>query len=129
MPRVLQATPQWLIRPAPASTVFETKPKSSDTNAAQKEQPYSGPAKTIAHGRDTEIFVAHGSELRWADLKTLREDFEEGSESDEDTKRRSTTWRYGESYDRAYRVWPSQSSSLTMIDDELDNQCTRSWPH
>jgi hypothetical protein len=104
MPRVLKRTPQWLVPPSPGSDLFGAKPKSPEANDGPKEQPYDGPSRTIAHGRGTEVFVAQGGELRWADLKALKDGFEEEEESDGRSKRKSTTWRYDGSFDNAYTV-------------------------
>lgn len=71
MPKVLSRTPAWLSRPKPGFELFQ--PKQTDTKTQQK---YEGPRRTIAH-RGSEVFVAVGKELRWADLSLLK-DAEDG---------------------------------------------------
>jgi nucleoporin NUP82 len=71
MPTVLSYTPAWLARPSPGYHMFAPKPSTSQT-LVQKEQS-SGLRKNIAT-RQSEIFVAAGHELRWADLAQLKEE-------------------------------------------------------
>ena len=56
----------------------------------------------IAKGRGSEIFVAVGNELRWADLGALKQDFQEIEETRNGTRR--TTYHYEGDSDTAYRV-------------------------
>jgi nucleoporin NUP82 len=105
MPRVLARTPEWLVPPSPGFDLFAaTVPKALDSNANQKDQHENGPLRIIAHGRGTELFVAQGNEVRWADLQALKDGFEETKGTDEQLKRSSTTWRYKDSFDSAYKV-------------------------
>jgi nucleoporin NUP82 len=105
MPRVLARTPNWLVPPSPGSDLFATRvSKTQDAPASQKEHEYHGPSRTIAHGRGTEVFVAQGNEVRWADLKHLKDSCDETEEADGQSKRRSAAWRYKDSFDSAYRV-------------------------
>lgn len=75
MPKVKGYTPLWLSQ-TPGRSVFA--PGSGDPTpslssyATKKNQPAPGPRRTIAK-RGTEIFVAVGKEIRWADLISLRE--------------------------------------------------------
>ncbi|KAK3064386.1 hypothetical protein LTR53_018511, partial [Teratosphaeriaceae sp. CCFEE 6253] len=69
MPRVLAQQPAWIARGTPAHTLFQPDPRSKAAPPAV-DPPYDGPSRKIAH-RGTEIFVAVGTELRWADLTTL----------------------------------------------------------
>ncbi|KAF2681773.1 hypothetical protein K458DRAFT_406358 [Lentithecium fluviatile CBS 122367] len=71
MPRVLSYTPAWLARPSPGYHLFAPKP--STAKALVKEGQSTGLRKTIAT-RDSEVFVAVGREIRWADLALLKED-------------------------------------------------------
>ena len=87
MLKVIGHTPAWLSSPSAGAAVFdpESKKKSADSPARRAAQPpssseYNGTTRLIAH-RGTEIFVAVGNELRWADLKTLKQDWEESSRS------------------------------------------------
>lgn len=68
MPKVVSYTPAWLARPSPGYHLFA--PKQTAGVAAKNQQP--GPRRTIAT-RGSEVFVAAGNELRWADLANLKE--------------------------------------------------------
>lgn len=70
MPKVLSYTPDWLSRPSPGYQLFAPKPNSGNGYASKKRD--AGPRKTIAT-RGSEIFVAVGHEIRWADLVNLKE--------------------------------------------------------
>ncbi|KAF3010740.1 hypothetical protein E8E13_007056 [Curvularia kusanoi] len=70
MPKVLSYTPEWLSRPSPGYHLFAPK-QTNGTGATTKSKDY-GPRKTIAT-RGSEIFVAVGHEIRWADLVNLKE--------------------------------------------------------
>src|SRR5438045_5155918 len=56
--------PQELFLPATATSTIGF--------LSSKRRPISGPRRTIAH-RGTEIFVAVGKEIRWADLARLKD--------------------------------------------------------
>lgn len=73
MPKVLSYTPDWLSRPSPGYHLFAPKQTNGNGVAAKKKD--FGPKKTIAT-RGSEIFVAVGNELRWADLVNLKEGIE-----------------------------------------------------
>jgi nucleoporin NUP82 len=73
MPKVLSYTPDWLARPSPGYQLFA--PKQSPANSAAAKKKDYGPRKTIAT-RGSEIFVAAGNEIRWADLANLKEGIE-----------------------------------------------------
>lgn len=64
MPKILSHTPRWLQRPMPGYELFAPKP------SAKENAP--GLRKTIAT-RHTEIFVAVGHEIRWADLAQIQD--------------------------------------------------------
>ena len=86
MPRIISRTPRWLSRPAPGHTLFA---KDGRRNSIE------GPQRTIAH-RGTEIFVAVGNELRWADLVLLKEQGEGRVEEEApEFKVRWMPWRPG----------------------------------
>jgi nucleoporin NUP82 len=70
MPKVLSYTPDWLSRPSPGYHLFAPKQANGNGPAAKKKD--FGPRKTIAT-RGSEIFVAAGHEIRWADLVNLKE--------------------------------------------------------
>ncbi|KAF2714477.1 hypothetical protein K504DRAFT_468985 [Pleomassaria siparia CBS 279.74] len=71
MPKVLSYTPEWLSRPNAGYKLFAptTAPAALSPSA---EHTLSGTRKTIAT-RGSEIFVAVGNTIRWADLTSLRE--------------------------------------------------------
>ncbi|KAF2867384.1 hypothetical protein BDV95DRAFT_631149 [Massariosphaeria phaeospora] len=77
MPKVLAYTPAWLARPNPGYDLFAPKTASGNwIPKKQEENPQNGPVgprKTIAT-RGSEVFVAVGHEIRWADLVQLKED-------------------------------------------------------
>lgn len=73
MPKVLSYTPDWLSRPNPGYHLFAPKQTNGNGVVAKKKVP--GPRKTIAT-RGSEIFVAVGHEIRWADLVNLKEGIE-----------------------------------------------------
>jgi nucleoporin NUP82 len=67
MPKILSHTPRWLQRPTPGHALFAPKPSA--------KEPAPGLRRTIAT-RNSEIFVAVGHEIRWADLERLKDDSE-----------------------------------------------------
>ncbi|CAI6341138.1 unnamed protein product [Periconia digitata] len=71
MPRVLSHTPAWLSRPSPGYHLFEPTP--SGNHVPTDKQKSTGLRRPIAT-RDSEVFVAVGREIRWADLAQLKED-------------------------------------------------------
>ena len=79
MPKIISYTPSWLSRPSPGFQVFNTAQSPSAVQSEQKSFPgdnYYGPTRTIAR-RGTEIFLAVGKKLRWADLTLLKDGYEE----------------------------------------------------
>ncbi|KAF2114207.1 hypothetical protein BDV96DRAFT_613440 [Lophiotrema nucula] len=72
MPKVVSYTPPWLQRGHPGYDLF-AKAAPSSKNA-------SGPQRTIAT-RDSEVFVAVGKEIRWADLAKLKESYEANNDN------------------------------------------------
>lgn len=71
MPRVLSHTPAWLSRPSPGHQLFEPTPSTNQSPVRKHES--LGLRRPIAT-RDSEIFVAVGREIRWADLAHLKEE-------------------------------------------------------
>lgn len=91
MPRISSYTPPWLARPSAGSRIFTDLPgnglpaspsKRSSQNALpnveRTKEDYQGPRKLLAN-RGTEIFAVVGNKIRWADLPTLRDNWEEES--------------------------------------------------
>lgn len=90
MPKVISYTPSWLCEPAPGHELFvateENTPRGQATtykalNESLNRNTKSGPRRTIAH-RGTEVFIAVGKEIRWADLVFLKETWEDKQEND-----------------------------------------------
>ena len=80
MPKILSYTPPWLSRPSPGFNCFSAE--SQNENAyygSEKRPPALGPRRRIAV-RGTEIFVARGKEIRWADLSHLKDDWEDSED-------------------------------------------------
>ena len=99
MPKILSSTPPWLSRPSSGFDLFSSEPSnlSSLTNNGNLNAPTTpaaasiknehhpehhsrtGPRRTIAR-RGTEIFVAVGTRIRWADLSYLKNEWEDKAE-------------------------------------------------
>lgn len=79
MVRIKSYTPPWLSKPAIGHDVFAPadleSTKGSATSSKNRSPP--GPRRTIAR-RGTEVFVAVGKEIRWADLVYLKERWQDG---------------------------------------------------
>ncbi|KAF5869173.1 putative nuclear pore complex protein an-nup82 protein [Botrytis fragariae] len=86
MPQVLGYTPTWLSKPNPGHEIFTAKPTGIQTASGASYSPNEkktnkvGPKRTIAR-RGTEIFIAVGKEIRWADLVYLKETWENKQEN------------------------------------------------
>ncbi|PMD40443.1 hypothetical protein L207DRAFT_565900 [Hyaloscypha variabilis F] len=82
MPKVISYTPAWLSKPNPGHEIFTTKTmgaptaSSNGSTASSKRAAKPGPRRTIAR-RGTEVFIAVGKEIRWADLVYLKEAWED----------------------------------------------------
>ncbi|KAI9773712.1 MAG: hypothetical protein M1839_002046 [Geoglossum umbratile] len=84
MPRILNYTPSWLSRPAPGFSVFTPEKTNTVTHPSRGEgrngsphtQHQQSPRRKIAR-RGTEVFVAVGNQLRWADIQRLKTDWTE----------------------------------------------------
>ncbi|CAK7264510.1 hypothetical protein SEPCBS119000_001026 [Sporothrix epigloea] len=80
MPKIRSFTPSWLstdstdgrgmFSPSPASAR-----RSNLSPKKQQQPPMPGPRRTIAR-RGTEVFVASGREIRWANLVTMKDNWE-----------------------------------------------------
>ncbi|KUJ19315.1 uncharacterized protein LY89DRAFT_488387 [Mollisia scopiformis] len=84
MPKIVSFTPEWLSSP-PASELFkptatdgprESFNSSNGFYSSSKRSTKPGPRRTIAR-RGTEVFIAVGKEIRWADLIYLKETHED----------------------------------------------------
>jgi hypothetical protein len=72
MPKVKSYSAPWLAKGSPGSRLFESSPDALRSRAFSpgyptKKKAVPGPRRTIAK-RGSEIFVAVGKEIRWADL-------------------------------------------------------------
>lgn len=77
MPKIKSYTPGWLLPPSPGHDLFVPSPSDANSPSySSKEALRSGPRRTIAR-RGTEVFIAVGKEIRWADLVYLKERWEE----------------------------------------------------
>ncbi|KAI0128413.1 nuclear pore complex protein An-Nup82 [Xylariales sp. AK1849] len=77
MPKIKSYTPTWLSRPAPGHNLFA--PSSDDGRASpfsSRSRVKPGPSRTIARS-GSQVFVAVGKEVRWADLIELKERWQE----------------------------------------------------
>ena len=73
MPKVLGYTPTWLARPSPGYHLFAPKhPQPSTSTSSTSTTSSSGARHTLAT-RGSEVFVAVGHEIRWADLANLQD--------------------------------------------------------
>ena len=89
MPKITTYTPAWLSRPSPGYNLFSAQENTRTTekasNGTTSKSTFPGPRRTIAH-RGTELFVVVGNTIRWADLSTYKEEWEQ---KDQDRKRYS----------------------------------------
>ncbi|KAI1085772.1 hypothetical protein F5B20DRAFT_567632 [Whalleya microplaca] len=78
MPKIKNYTPAWLLSPSPGHDLFKPDPEDPHSSASYLSQNPSRPAprRTIAR-RGTEVFIAVGKEIRWADLVFLKERWQE----------------------------------------------------
>lgn len=123
MPKVLQYTPAWLSKPHPGHEIFTAAlPKAVSTqygstngsSSSSKRNAKPGPRRTIAH-RGTEVFIAVGKEIRWADLVYLKEAWEskeakKGSGKGKGEKTMDS--QFDEDHAQGYRVCRSITPSL-----------------
>jgi hypothetical protein len=72
MPRILGYTPTWLARNTSGFQVFSDSSNTEPANGLKQQQPNLAVAPLIAR-RGTQIFVAVGNEIRWADLVFLKD--------------------------------------------------------
>lgn len=78
MPKIKAYTPAWLSSPSPGYQLFAPNPDDTQNIPSYASIPAStaGPRRTIAT-RGTEVFIAVGKEIRWADLVYLKERWQE----------------------------------------------------
>ncbi|KAJ3564515.1 hypothetical protein NPX13_g7816 [Xylaria arbuscula] len=78
MPKIKAYTPAWLSSPSPGHQLFTPNPDSSGNipSYASIAASHIAPRRAIAT-RGTEVFIAVGREIRWADLVYLKERWQE----------------------------------------------------
>ncbi|KAI0382891.1 hypothetical protein F5Y04DRAFT_34750 [Hypomontagnella monticulosa] len=78
MPKIKSYTPAWLLPPSPGHELFVPSPSEANNASSYtpKSDPNDGPRRTVVR-RGTEVFIAVGKEIRWADLVYLKERWEE----------------------------------------------------
>ncbi len=78
MPKIKAYTPAWLSSPSPGHQLFTPTPDSAQniTSYASIAASSLSPRRIIA-SRGTEVFIAVGKEIRWADLVYLKERWQE----------------------------------------------------
>ncbi|KAI1744010.1 hypothetical protein F4680DRAFT_327004 [Xylaria scruposa] len=78
MPKIKAYTPAWLSSPSPGHQLFAPNPNDAQniSSYASRAVSTAGPRRTIAT-RGTEVFIAVGKEIRWADLVYLKERWQE----------------------------------------------------
>lgn len=78
MPKIKSYTPAWLLPPTPGHDLFAPDPSDTQNGSPYTFKSFSKsvPRRTLAR-RGTEVFIAVGKEIRWADLVYLKERWEE----------------------------------------------------
>lgn len=121
MPKIKSYTPGWLSKGAPGNNLFAP---STDASRASLSSPYSakskkrspnGARRTIAR-RGTEVFVAHGREVRWGDLAYLKEmhaSKRAGARVKREDSDGDDTWESIEDRAAGYRVSYSPAPNFT----------------
>lgn len=113
MPKVVSYTPSFLSEGTPGHALFQPAPtngssftSSNGFYSSNKRATKPGPRRTIAR-RGTEIFIAVGKEIRWADLVYLQEKHSEkkaAREHGRSRRRDSNGSANGDSFAQGYRV-------------------------
>lgn len=89
MPKVIGYTPPWLSRPSPGAKIFSDPAPQSPSSPSKRSSylttppsstDYQGPRRLVAT-RGTEIFTVVGNKIRWADLVSVRDEWEDGFQS------------------------------------------------
>lgn len=82
MPKITSYNLEWLSKPNPGHALFTPSPATSrfyervgNSRDGDDDGENAGPKRTIAR-RGTEVFVAVGNEIRWADLAYLKDKLE-----------------------------------------------------
>lgn len=115
MPKIISYTPGWLSRPSPGFQLFNTAQSTSSAQAGRKgsyeysDSDYLRPNRNIAQ-RGTEVFLAAGKHVRWADLVLLKDGYEEQLRTPSKKPRSTTDASKSKQEDdgpedASYRVW------------------------
>ncbi|KIV91898.1 hypothetical protein PV10_06388 [Exophiala mesophila] len=88
MPKVIGYTPPWLSRPSPGARIFTDPAPQSPASPSKRSSylgsppstDYQGPRRLLA-SRGTEVFTVVGNKIRWADLTTVRDNWEDTANS------------------------------------------------
>jgi nucleoporin NUP82 len=98
MPKILSYTPSWLSRPAPGFDLFTpdasnavVHPPREGRNGSSHTQYQQCSRRKLAR-RGTEVFVAVGNQLRWADVQRLKIDWAETENREVRQSRRGRNW-------------------------------------
>lgn len=111
MSKIISYTPAWLSKGEPGHTIFTsnattTPPTAVSTghDSSSKRAAKPGPRRAIAR-RGTEVFVAVGKEIRWADLAYLNEAYEhKESRKSRGKRKQSEDSQYDADHAQGYRV-------------------------
>lgn len=106
MPKITSFTPSWLSKPNPGHEIFVPSALDADiyslsAGANGHGVGGPGPRRTIAQ-RGTEVFIAVGREIRWADLVYLKEAWEDKQKSS--GRGRNDDSQYQDDHAQGYRV-------------------------
>ncbi|CAJ2506172.1 Uu.00g003020.m01.CDS01 [Anthostomella pinea] len=115
MPKIKSYTPAWLSSPSPGHDLFTPNPDEAQhvSSYASKSALKSGPRRTIAR-RGTEVYIAVGKEIRWADLVYLKERWQE----------KAARGRAGV---RVKREDSSEPSDNDLIKDSIEDGCAEGF--
>ncbi|EXJ82689.1 hypothetical protein A1O3_06503 [Capronia epimyces CBS 606.96] len=111
MPKVVGYTPPWLSRPSPGARLFTDPAPQSPTSPSKRSSylstpsstQYQGPRRLVA-SRGTEVFTVVGNKIRWADLATVRDEWEENTQSGSNRFGPARTGAVQSTEDDAYRT-------------------------
>ncbi|KAI9780795.1 MAG: hypothetical protein M1816_002667 [Peltula sp. TS41687] len=111
MPKLISSTPSWLRRPSPGSDLFAPL-----TDAKTTEPASPGPRRIIAR-RDTEVFVAVGNQIRWADLALLQAQWKERLDKNIRRQSRRQRGEMPENVDEVHDIPPYRLLKVSVWED------------
>ena len=126
MSRVINYTPEWLSKPNPGHNIFApAENQESSLSLVGKRNVKPGPRRNIAR-RGTEVFVAVGKEIRWADLVYLKDAWEHGQQkknrrsfhgtSGDEDEEEDGEEQYDQDHAQGYRVGLVRAGLLQFTD-------------